>query len=290
MSQTGRNAQRAKNNEPQAEPPEPGRPYALRLADQRSVAELPADAPDRSDAAKERARAESDALRGRLADWQERLYAEHRRRLLVVLQAMDTGGKDGTIRNVFRSVNAMGVKAARFEAPTRDDLARDYLWRVHAQVPATGQIGIFNRSHYEDVLTVRVNGLVPEHVWRRRYEHIRGFERLLADEGTRIVKLFLHIDQDEQRERLQARVDDPCKRWKFDDNDLSQRKHWDDYMAAYTDAIRETDAPHAPWYVIPANQKWHRDRTVLELLVRTLEDMGPQYPKTDVDPSHIVID
>jgi PPK2 family polyphosphate:nucleotide phosphotransferase len=236
-----------------------------------------------------RARELTEALRIQLIDLQTRLYAESKQRLLVVLQAMDTGGKDGLIRKVFSGVNPMGVKVARFERPTAQELARDYLWRVHPHVPANGEITIFNRSHYEDVLVVRVNSLVPKSRWKKRFEHIRNFERQLSDEGTRIVKIFLHIDPDEQARRLQSRLDEPSKHWKFDAHDLEQRKHWNDYMKAFKDAIVATDRKYAPWYVIPANQKWYRDYAAMSLLVATLKDMNPNFPKPDFDPSTVQV-
>ena len=235
------------------------------------------------------AREQTEVLRTELIEWQARLYAESRQRLLVVLQAMDTGGKDGVIRKVFSGVNPLGVKVARFERPTPAELAHDYLWRVHPHVPADGEITIFNRSHYEDVLVVRVNGLVPKARWRRRYEHIRAFERMLADEGTTIIKFFLHIDRAEQARRLQARLDDPHRRWKFDPHDLEQRRHWARYMGAFRDAIVETDRKRAPWYLIPANRKWYRDWAVMNLLVATLRRMDPKYPDSTVDPASITI-
>ena len=231
------------------------------------------------------AREQTEVLRTELVELQARLYAESRQRLLVVLQAMDTGGKDGVIRKVFSGVNPLGVKVARFERPTEGELARDYLWRVHPHVPANGEITIFNRSHYEDVLVVRVNSLVPRARWKRRYEHIRSFERLLADEGTRIIKFFLHIDRDEQARRLQARLDDPSRQWKFDPHDLEQRKHWSAYMTAFRDAIAETDRKRAPWHVIPANHKWYRDWAVMNILVSTLRDMNPRFPPPAFDPA-----
>ncbi|MGE0310179.1 MAG: PPK2 family polyphosphate kinase [Lautropia sp.] len=236
------------------------------------------------------ARERTDQLRDRLIDLQRRLHAGGQHRLLVVLQAMDTGGKDGAIRRVFSGVNPLGVKVARFERPTPVELAHDYLWRVHAHTPARGEITIFNRSHYEDVLVVRVNDLQPREVWSRRYGHIRDFERLLADEGTTILKFYLHIDRDEQKERLQARLDDPDKHWKFDAHDLEQRKHWDAYMLAFRDAIVETDRAHAPWYVIPANRKWYRDYAIMNVLVDTLDRLDLRYPKADFDPSGIVVE
>ena len=231
------------------------------------------------------AREQTEVLRTELVELQARLYAESRQRLLVVLQAMDTGGKDGVIRKVFSGVNPLGVKVARFERPTEGELVRDYLWRVPPHVPANGEITIFNRSHYEDVLVVRVNSLVPRARWKLRYEHIRSFERLLADEGTRIIKIFLHIDRDEQARRLQARLDDPSRQWKFDPHDLEQRKHWSAYMTAFRDAIAETDRKRAPWHVIPANHKWYRDWAVMNILVRTLRDMNPRFPPPAFDPA-----
>ena len=236
------------------------------------------------------ARELTDALRTELVALQARLYAESRQRLLVVLQAMDTGGKDGVIRRVFSGVNPQGVRVARFERPSAAELARDYLWRVHAQVPAAGEITIFNRSHYEDVLVVRVNELVPAARWRRRYAHIRAFERMLVDEGTTIVKCYLHIDRDEQARRLRARLEDPARHWKFDPHDVEQRRHWDRYMAAFREAILETDRRHAPWYAIPANRKWFRDLAIMSILVRTLRRMDPRYPPPRNDLAGVRID
>ncbi len=234
-------------------------------------------------------RLDSDQLREKLVTLQAKLYAESKQRLLIVLQAMDTGGKDGCIRNVFSGCNPLGVRVARFEKPTADELAHDYLWRVHPHVPANGQMTIFNRSHYEDVLVVRVQNICPEKRWSKRFEHIVNFEKMLSDEGTRIVKFFLHIDKDEQRERLQARLDDPAKRWKFDPNDLAQREKWSDYMQAYAQALHKTHQPCAPWYVIPANNKWYRDWAVLKITVAALEEMNPKFPKPTFDPSTIKI-
>ena len=237
-----------------------------------------------------KARAETDALRDSLVGLQERLYAGAAHSLLVVLQAMDTGGKDGAIRRVFSGVNPAGVRIARFQAPTRIELARDYLWRVHAKVPEKGEIVIFNRSHYEDVLAARVNEIVPPEVWRRRYGHIRDFERMLHDEGTSIIKFYLHIDRDEQRRRLQDRLDEPDKRWKFDAHDLEQRRLWPEYMHAFRDAIVETDCDHAPWYVIPANRKWYRDFAIMRIVVDTLESLDLKYPKAEFDPSRVRVE
>ena len=204
-----------------------------------------------------------------------------------MLQATDTGGKDGTIRHVFEGVNPQGVKVAAFKKPTSEELAHDYLWRVHQHTPGTGEIAIFNRSHYEDVLVVRVHDLVPEERWSRRYEHIRNFEQLLADEGTTILKFFLHISKDEQRERLQARLDVPEKQWKFAKGDLAERERWDDYITAFEAAIGETSTEQAPWFVIPADHKWYRDASVAGIVRETLEEMDPQLPPVDVDLDQI---
>lgn len=220
-------------------------------------------------------------LRRRLSALQERLWAESTRALLVVIQAMDTGGKDGTIRHVFGGVNPQGVHVRGFGVPSDRELAHDYLWRVHRETPESGAITIFNRSHYEDVLVARVHGLVPEWHWSRRYRHIREFERLLSEEGTRIVKLFLNISRAEQKERLQARLDEPDKNWKFNVADLSDRALWDDYQTAYRDALQETSTDCAPWYVVPANRKWYRNLVVSNILIETLDDMNPQYPEPD---------
>jgi PPK2 family polyphosphate:nucleotide phosphotransferase len=228
-------------------------------------------------------------LTRRLADLQRRLWAESAQSLLVVLQAMDTGGKDGTIRHVFRGVNPQGVDVHGFGVPTEEELAHDYLWRVHNHTPADGRISIFNRSHYEDVLVVRVKGLVPEEQWSKRYEHIRGFEKTLADEGTTIVKLFLNISKDEQRERFQARLDEPDKNWKFRRGDLEDRELWDEYQAAYEEALTRTSTEHAPWHVVPANRKWYRNLAVSSILIETLQRMDPQYPDAEPGLDEVMI-
>jgi len=263
------------------------RPCWLELGKAAALDDLDADATPGFEGEESSAREATEQLRLELIDLQRRLYAQDRLGLLVVLQAMDTGGKDGVIRKVFSGVNPQGVRVARFERPTPLELAHDYLWRVHAQAPRKGEIVIFNRSHYEDVLVVRVDELVPKKVWKRRYQHIRDFERLLADEGAVIVKFCLHIDREEQARRLQSRLDDPDKNWKFDAHDLEQRERWDDYMLAFRDAIAETHRPHAPWYVIPANRKWFRDYAVMRVLVDTLRGIDPQYPKPDFDPATV---
>jgi PPK2 family polyphosphate:nucleotide phosphotransferase len=217
----------------------------------------------------------------RIAALHDRLWAEGTRAVLLVLQGMDASGKDGTIKHVLARVNPQGCRVVTFRVPTVTELAHDYLWRVHAACPARGELGVFNRSHYEDVVAARVRRLVPEGVWSRRYEHIRGFERMLVDEGTTIVKVFLHLSKEEQRKELQERLDDPDKRWKFRLGDLDDRKLWDEFMAAYEDAIRETSTDWAPWHVVPADHNWVRNLAVAELLVETLERLSPKFPPPD---------
>jgi len=228
-------------------------------------------------------------LRRRLAQLQEVLYAEGKHKVLMVLQAMDTGGKDGTIRHVFRGVNPQGVRVANFKVPSREELAHDYLWRVHHQVPRKGEITVFNRSHYEDVLVVRVHNLVPPEVWSRRYDHINEFERMLADEGALILKFYLHISKEEQKRRLQARLDRPDKRWKFNVGDLEERSRWDEYMAAYEAVLSRTSTPWAPWYIVPADRKWYRDVVVGTVLVTALQGLNLEYPQPQEDLDGIVI-
>jgi PPK2 family polyphosphate:nucleotide phosphotransferase len=225
-----------------------------------------------------------------MADLQARLYAESTQALLVVLQAMDTGGKDGTIAHCFRGLNPQGCYVVSFKAPTPDELAHDYLWRTHQHAPAKGRIAVFNRSHYEDVLIVRVHELVPEKVWRARYDQINAFEQELVAEGTRIIKFFLYISRDEQKRRLQDRLDDPTKHWKFNEADLAERDKWDDYMAAYEGALSHCSTDWAPWHIIPANHKWYRNLTVADLLRSTLEGINPQWPEATVDLSKIHLD
>jgi PPK2 family polyphosphate:nucleotide phosphotransferase len=239
---------------------------------------------------KKKAEEELPKLDAQLDDFQDLLYAEHKHKILIVLQAMDTGGKDGIIRHVFRGVNPQGVRIANFKIPTPLELDHDFLWRVHSQVPGRGEIVVFNRSHYEDVLIARVHELVPKPVWRRRYQEINNFEELLVNEGTTILKFFLHIDLDEQKKRLQARLDDPKKHWKFNVGDLAERKLWPEYMKAYEDAIGETSTPWAPWYIVPANSKWFRDQVVVRVMIKTLEGLKMSYPKEVKDLDKIVIE
>ncbi len=236
------------------------------------------------------ARFELKELNGRLEELQELLYAEAKHKILIVLQAMDSGGKDGTIRHVFDGTNPQGVKVASFKKPTDTELAHDYLWRVHRHTPGSGEIAIFNRSHYEDVLVVRVHNLVPEEVWDRRYDHINAFEQMLADEGTTIIKLYLHISKGEQKERLQARLDEPHKQWKFAKGDLAERARWDDYTAAFEAVLSRTSTTSAPWYVIPADRKWYRNLVVSRILVDTLEKLEMSYPEPEEDLEGIVIE
>ncbi len=225
----------------------------------------------------------------RIESLQERLYAEGKQSLLIVLQAMDTGGKDGTIRGVFEGVNPQGCQVVSFKVPTPEELAHDFLWRVHRKTPGRGYITIFNRSHYEDVLIVRVHSLVPEEVWSKRYDRINQWEELLYEDRTTILKFYLHISKDEQKERLEARRDTPDKAWKFSTGDLAERALWDTYMAAYEDAINKCSTEHAPWYVIPANHKWYRNLVIARTIADTLEAMDPQYPPPEEGIENIVI-
>jgi len=231
---------------------------------------------------KDAARDRLDKLHEKLSLLHNRLFAEGKRSLLLVLQGLDAAGKDGVIRSVFTGVNPQGCRVVSFRAPSSTELAHDYLWRVREALPARGEICIFNRSHYEDVVAVRMLELAPEHVWKRRPEHIREFERQLADEGTTIVKVFLNVSKDEQRVRLQERVDDPEKRWKFKLADLKVREQFDQYVAAWDDAITETSTDWAPWYVVPADRNWVKAVAVAELLVATLAKLDPQLP--DAEP------
>ena len=230
-----------------------------------------------------------EALNKKLESLQELLFAEHKHKLLVVLQAMDTGGKDGAIRRVFDGVNPAGVRVASFKAPTAEELDHDYLWRIHKAVPGNGEMVVFNRSHYEDVLVVRVHELIPPDVWGKRFKQINEFERALAENGTTILKFYLHIDRDEQKERLQARLDDPNKRWKFRLGDLEERKLWPDYMQAYEDVLSRTSTEYAPWYIVPANRKWFRDLVISTVLVDTLEGLKMKYPESEENLAGVVI-
>ncbi|MFC4455808.1 polyphosphate kinase 2 family protein [Deinococcus sonorensis] len=226
----------------------------------------------------------------RLARLQDRLYAEAKQSLLVVLQARDAGGKDGTVKHVFEAVNPQGIIVTSFKVPSEQERAHDFLWRIHAHTPAAGMIAVFNRSHYEDVLVTRVHELIDKKEVHRRYQQICDFEAMLSSQGTRVLKLYLHISKDEQRKRLQDRLDDPEKRWKFNPADLEERARWSDYTDAYQDTLEATSTEVAPWYVIPADQKWYRNLLISKLLVRTLEDMDPRYPTSKLDLESIQID
>ena len=269
--------------------PAPGAAWLVRPGGGFDPAEVDPSSTPGAPGGKARTGRAADKLRAELAELQDRLWAESRRSLLVVLQALDGGGKDGTIRHVFRGVNPQGCRVTSFRVPTDQERAHDFLWRVHREVPAHGQVGIFNRSHYEDVLVVRVHGLVPPDVWRDRYRIIRDFEHGLAAGGTRIVKVFLHISMEEQAERLQARLDRPDKRWKFRASDLEERARWDDYQLAFRDAINETSTAAAPWYVVPADRKWYRNWAVLSILVDTLRDMAPSFPAPGENLDGVVV-
>ncbi|HEU4725404.1 MAG TPA: polyphosphate kinase 2 family protein [Candidatus Eisenbacteria bacterium] len=225
----------------------------------------------------------------RMRKLQRLLYADGRFALLVVLQAMDTGGKDGTIRHVMSGLNPAGCTVTSFKVPSAEEQAHDFLWRIHHAVPARGMIGVFNRSHYEDVLVVRVHDLVPEDVWKARYRQINAFERHLSQNNVTILKFYLHISKEEQAERLRARIADPAKNWKFSPADLEERKLWKKYMAAFDDAINECSTPWAPWHVVPANKKWARDAMIARAMVKALESLPLRPPKSKVDLSKIVI-
>ena len=226
----------------------------------------------------------------KLEELQELLYAQHKHKVLIVLQAMDTGGKDGTIRHVFEGVNPSGVRVASFKVPTNQELDHDYLWRVHKQTPAKGEIVIFNRSHYEDVLVVRVHKLVPKSIWSKRFAQINDFERMLVEEGTKILKFFLHIDKNEQKSRLQARLDTPNKQWKFSAGDLAERELWPEYLEAYQDAISSTSSEWAPWYIVPANRKWYRNLVIANIIIQTLTNLKMEYPKPTENLNEISIE
>jgi len=219
----------------------------------------------------------------RIDSLQYLLYAEHKRALLIILQAPDAGGKDGTIRHVMSGVNPQGCHVTSFKAPSAEEQAHNFLWRIHNAIPKYGDIGIFNRSQYEDVLVVRVHNLVPKEVWASRYDQINSFEEILHKNNVRILKFYLHISKDEQKKRFLERIDDPYKRWKISESDFVERKYWDDYMAAYEDALTRCSTPEAPWFVIPANKKWFRNLAVSHVIAETLEGMHMKFPPPSID-------
>lgn len=233
------------------------------------------------DADKKTAREELKDLCEQLNGLQEVLYAQNKHKVLIVLQGMDTAGKDGVIRHVFGPLNPQGVRVANFKAPSEKELAHDYLWRIHRMAPRNGEIVIFNRSHYEDVTAVPVYHLVPKKIWKRRFRHLCAFEQMLADEGTVILKFFLHIDKDEQKKRLQARLAQPEKRWKFQKKDLQTRNLWPQFMKAYETALNQTNIEYAPWHIVPSNKKWYRDIVVANVVLHALKKLNMRYPKPE---------
>ena len=239
---------------------------------------------------RKKAAAVLDENRAELAQAQDILYATASHAILVVLQAMDAGGKDGTIDHVFSGVNPQGCQVTSFKAPSHEELAHDYLWRIHKATPPKGMIGIFNRSHYESVLVERVRDIVPKKVWSKRYDHINHFEKLLADEGTVILKFYLHISKEEQKERLQARLDDPTKNWKFDVKDLEERRHWDAYTEAFEDALSKCSTEYAPWIVVPSDHKWFRNWVISDAIVQALEKLDMQYPPPQPGIKDLVVE
>ena len=237
---------------------------------------------DRKEAAKD-----IEQYRERLSDLQELFYADGRRSLLICLQALDAGGKDGTIKHILGSMNPQGCKVAAFKQPTPEEHAHDFLWRIHSQAPARGQVTVFNRSHYEDVLIARVHGLVPKEIWSRRYARINAFEENLVEDDTQILKFFLHISKEEQLKRFKDRLDDPSKQWKISENDYKERTYWDDYTAAYEEALSRCSTEHAPWFIIPADHKWFRNLAVARIVVEHLEGLKMTFPPPAVDIEHI---
>lgn len=238
---------------------------------------------------KEESLAHFEELRQELAELQKVLYAEQKQRILVVVQAMDTGGKDGCVRSVFSAGDPQGISVHPFKKPSEEELAHDFLWRVHKVVPKNGEIAIFNRSHYEDIIAVKVKKIFKDSVWKNRFRHVEEFERMLAEEGTTIVKIFLNISKEEQKERLESRLENPDKHWKFNPDDLKDRAQWDEFMEAYEDMIARTSTKYAPWYVIPANRKWYRNLVVARIMVDTLKKLDMKYPAISWDPSSMEI-
>jgi PPK2 family polyphosphate:nucleotide phosphotransferase len=261
--------------------PEHGYPrYRIEPGERASLAAIDPDETEHYRKKKEVVK-ELEKQRRRIQGLQARLYAENERGLLIVLQAMDTGGKDGTIKHVFSGVNPQGCRVSSFKTPSAEEANHDFLWRYHKSAPARGRIGIFNRSHYEDVLVVRVKDLVPDAVWRERYHQINDFERNLSNDGITVLKFFLHISKDEQKRRLQSRLENPDKRWKFSSADIKERAFWDDYQVAFEDALTNCSTEHAPWYVVPANKKWYHNLVVARTIADTLAAVDPQFPPAE---------
>lgn len=273
----------------QSPPPQPDYPqYRVRPGEPITLAAIDPNASE-SYTSKNEVEQELEHQRQRLQELQTRLFAEQQRSLLIVLQAMDTGGKDGTIKHVFRGVNPQGCRVWSFKKPSAEELSHDFLWRYHQRTPSRGMITVFNRSHYEDVLIVRVKQMVPEDVWRERYQIINEFEHMLTLDRIMVIKFFLHISKDEQKRRLESRLEDPEKRWKFSTNDIQERRLWDDYQVAFEDAINNCSTDYAPWYVVPANKKWYRNLVIARAIADTLEAMNPQYPTEEEQLNHISI-
>lgn len=231
-----------------------------------------------------------EGMRQKLRELQKVLYAENKHKILVVMQAMDAGGKDGCVKSVLATVDPQGIEVTAFKKPNEEELSHDFLWRIHQKAPRKGMMAVFNRSHYEDIIAVRVKKIFPEKVWRKRYKHVVDFEQMLVDEGTTVVKLFLNISKEEQGARLQARLDNPSKHWKFHPDDLKDRACWGEFMKAYGDLIEKTSTEDSPWYVIPANRKWYRNLVVAQILIDTLEGLKMKYPKIEWDPAEMKVD
>ena len=229
-------------------------------------------------------------VREQMVERQGVFHADGRRSMLVVLQAMDAGGKDSTIRNVFSHFDPQGVRVVSFKSPTARELRQDFLWRIHAHCPPKGRIGIFNRSHYEDVVIARIRSFVPEEVWSRRYDHIRHFERMLSDEGTTVLKFFLHMSKDYQKQRLERRLKRPDKWWKFNPEDLEERQHWDEYMDVYSHAIGHSSTERCPWYVIPSERRWLRNLIITGVVAQTLESMDLRFPPAHFKPEDFFVE
>lgn len=229
-------------------------------------------------------------LQNQLRDLQKILYSQNKHRVLVVMQAMDTGGKDGCIKHVFSHIDPQGIHVRSFKKPSEEELSYDFLWRIHSKVPHRGQLVIFNRSHYEDIIAVRVKKIFPDEVWQRRQQHVMDFERMLAEEGTTIIKIFLHISKDEQKRRLEERLNNPAKHWKFNPDDLADRSRWDDFMHAYEEVIAKTSTELAPWYIVPADRKWYRNLCVARIMLDSLKGLDMELPKVDWDPQSVRIE